>query len=489
MSTTQVPGDHSPGAYLYESVNGLADREPMMSARKTIYRGQLVALIVFVVALAALWPRQIGASLVGFATLLYVANLSDRIWLFASGIERSPELRIEGRTVRAIPDDELPIYTVLVPAFNEPEIVSRLIVSLGSLDYPPERLDIKLLLEADDLATVEVAQQALSDRYTPVEIVLVPPADPRTKPKACNYGLQTARGAFTTIYDAEDLPEPLQLRRAAYAFRFLPETVACIQAKLYYHNDRQNLLTRWFTSEYNQWFGYTLPGLMRTKAAIPLGGTSNHIRTEVLKAVGGWDPFNVTEDADLGIRLARLGYRTAILDSITLEEANSDAINWIRQRSRWYKGYLQTFLVHTRQPRRLLRELGWRGTLRFISVTAGTPFISLVNVVFWALAIAWELGEPAAVRELFPTWIYYPAMTSLFLGNAAVVYCAIVAARVERSPRLLFACFLVPAYWLLMSIAAVKAFVQLVFQPFYWEKTFHGLGDNSPVAAAPDPNA
>jgi glycosyltransferase XagB len=324
---------------------------------------------------------------------------------------------------------------------------------------------------------VSLAYEGLRAGVLRANIVLVPPAEPRTKPKACNYGLHFARGTFATIYDAEDLPEPLQLRRAVAAFARLPHRVACIQAKLSYHNDGQNLLTRWFTSEYNQWFGYILPGLMTTDSPIPLGGTSNHIRTDVLQEVGGWDPYNVTEDADLGIRLARAGYRTAVLQSVTLEEANSDPINWLRQRSRWYKGYLQTFLVHTRQPRRVWKELGPGGFLRFCSITAGTPIISVVNTFFWGLTLAWELGEPAFIRVLFPPWLFYPAMLSLFFGNAAMIYCGLVAARMDRNPRLLGACLLVPAYWVLMSVAAVKAFVQLVFQPSYWEKTVHGLDD------------
>jgi cellulose synthase/poly-beta-1,6-N-acetylglucosamine synthase-like glycosyltransferase len=463
---------------LYESVHGLFNGQSHMSASVTVTRGQRVALLgalALVVAALVVWPLPTGVALVALAMLMYLANLTDRVMLFARGVGNSPEIRISDEEARAIPDDDLPVYTVFVPAFDEPEVVTRLIHSLGALDYPDDKLDIQLLLEADDDKTVSLAYEGLRSGVLRANIILVPPADPRTKPKACNYGLHFARGVFATIYDAEDLPEPLQLRRAVVAFNRLPHGVACIQAKLSYHNDRQNLLTRWFTSEYNQWFGYILPGLMTTDSPIPLGGTSNHIRTDVLKEVGGWDPYNVTEDADLGIRLARAGYRTAVLESVTLEEANSDPINWLRQRSRWYKGYLQTFLVHTRDPRRVWRELGPRGFLRFCSITAGTPIISVVNTFFWGLTLAWELGQPGFIRLLFPAWLFYPAMLSLFFGNAAMIYCGLVAARVDRNPRLLGACLLVPAYWVLMSVAAVKAFVQLVFQPSYWEKTVHGL--------------
>jgi len=463
---------------LHQSVHGLFEGQPHMSAAVTVTRGQRVALLgalAVVVAALVLWPRQTGVILVALAMVMYLSNLTDRVMLFSRGVGSAPEIAVTDDEARAIADDNLPLYTVFVPAFDEPEVVTRLIHSLGALDYPDDKLDIQLLLEADDDKTVSLAYEGLRSGVLRANIVLVPAADPRTKPKACNYGLQFARGAFATIYDAEDLPEPLQLRRAVVAFGRLPHRVACIQAKLSYHNDRQNLLTRWFTSEYNQWFGYILPGLMTTDSPIPLGGTSNHIRTDVLQEVGGWDPYNVTEDADLGIRLARAGYRTAVLESVTLEEANSDPINWLRQRSRWYKGYLQTFLVHTRQPRRVWKELGPRGFLRFCSITAGTPIISVVNTFFWGLTLAWELGEPSFIRVLFPPWLFYPAMMSLFFGNAAMIYCGLVAARMDRNPRLLGACLLVPAYWVMMSVAAIKAFVQLVFQPSYWEKTVHGL--------------
>jgi cellulose synthase/poly-beta-1,6-N-acetylglucosamine synthase-like glycosyltransferase len=466
------------GDALNFSVRGLLEQQPLMSASTTFSRGQVIGVVTglaIVATAAVLAPAATGVTLVAIAMVLYLSNLVDRVLLFSRGVGNSPEIHIAAAAARAISDEDLPVYTVFVPAFQEPEVVTRLIGSLGALDYPKDKLDIQLLLEADDTQTVQLAQEGLQDGLLQARIILVPPAEPRTKPKACNYGLQFARGELVTIYDAEDLPEPLQLRRAAAAFRQLPDSVACIQAKLGYHNDRQNLLTRWFTSEYDQWFGYSLPGLMMSKAPIPLGGTSNHMRCEVLKELGGWDPFNVTEDADLGIRLFRHGYRTAVLESRTLEEANSDPINWLRQRSRWYKGYLQTFLVHMRQPRRLWKELGTAGILRFASITAGTPIISVINTIFWGLALAWELGEPGFVRVLFPPFLFYPAIMSLVFGNSAMIYCGLVAARVDKNPRLLGACLLVPAYWVLMSVAAVKAFVQLVFQPSYWEKTVHGL--------------
>jgi cellulose synthase/poly-beta-1,6-N-acetylglucosamine synthase-like glycosyltransferase len=285
-----------------------------------------------------------------------------------------------------------------------------------------------------------------------------------------------------TVYDAEDRPDPLQLRRAVAAFRRLPPDVACLQAKLSYHNAEQNLITRWFTAEYALWFGQFLPGLVKLGAPVPLGGTSNHFRRDTLVRVGGWDPFNVTEDADLGIRLHRLGFRTRVLESITLEEANSDFVNWGKQRSRWYKGYLQTWLVHMRHPRRLWQRLGLRGFVGFNLFVGGTPFLALLNPVFWVLTAMWFLAKPPIILELFPPWLYYTSMLSLVVGNFTFLYTAMVGARLTGRPSLVLASLLSPIYWVMMSIAAIKAAVQLFSAPTFWEKTEHGLDS---VATSP----
>jgi cellulose synthase/poly-beta-1,6-N-acetylglucosamine synthase-like glycosyltransferase len=306
-------------------------------------------------------------------------------------------------------------------------------------------------------------------------LVIVPTSQPRTKPKALNYGLTVARGSLVTIYDAEDRPEPLQLRRAAVAFSRSTPQVACLQAKLSYFNPDQNLITRWFAVEYAMWFSQMLPGLARVGAPVPLGGTSNHVRRSVLVRAGGWDPYNVTEDADLGIRLHRLGYRTAVLDSTTLEEANSDFVNWAKQRSRWYKGYLQTWLVHTRRPRLLWSQLGPAGTARFSLFVAGTPLLALINPLFWTLTALWFTAQPAFVTAMLPAPVYYASLLCWLGGNFLFAYAFIVTALEMDRPELVLAAALSPLYWVMMSIAAIKAAIQLVTDPFYWEKTQHGL--------------
>ncbi|MGE0217234.1 glycosyltransferase [Mycolicibacterium sp.] len=462
---------------LRRAIDGLREDDPVASASIAVVGWQRVllwSLLVLVIACAVLDHKATAVFLIGVCTAGYLLTMADRVMIFRQGLA-SRAIDVSDERARAIPDDELPPYTILVPAYNEPEVVGDLIGAMANLEYPADKLQVLLLLEADDEVTIAAAEEcAESDAIT---ILLVPPAEPRTKPKACNYGLYFSTGDIVTIFDAEDLPEPLQLRRVVAAFRELPDDVACVQAKLVYHNGHQNILTGWFTAEYGLWFGYLLPGMMGSTSPIPLGGTSNHLRRDVLDQIGSWDPFNVTEDADLGLRIASRGYRTAVIDSQTLEEANSDPINWIRQRSRWYKGYLQTWLVHIRRPVRLYRTIGLRSFVRFNLVLAGTPIIAVLNLAFWLITVVWFLGQPTLVEELFPWYIYFPALIALVLGNAATLYMNMISLREDDRSDLLVAALTVPVFWLMMSIAAAKGCYQMLRNPSYWEKTFHGLAE------------
>ncbi|MGI5218336.1 glycosyltransferase [Nocardia sp. CA-290969] len=482
------PGRDPVAAALHDAVHGLRERRPELSAAQVVVPWQRSVLIVLLALLAvgavlARTPTLIAITVV--CTGAYVWTLADRLVLFFRGLDGRSIITVSDADAEAVDDDALPAYTILVPAFHEPEVIGTVIENLAAFRYPAGKLQILLLLEADDDATIAAARAV--DAPATLHIVEVPPAEPRTKPKACNFGLHFATGDLVTIYDAEDRPDPLQLRRAAVAFDRLPADTACVQARLAFHNGGQNLLTAWFTADYALWFGFILPGLVRGNAPIPLGGTSNHLRRDVLAEIGAWDPFNVTEDADLGVRIAGSGYRTAVLDSVTWEEANSDPVNWIRQRSRWYKGYLQTWLVHMRRPRRLWRTLGPIGFARFTTLLAGTPLIACLNMLFWLITLAWLLGQPSAVQDQFPPYVYFPALFCLVFGNAAVLYMNLVACRESRLTVLLLAALTTPLYWVLMSVAAIKGVYQLIGKPSYWEKTFHGLpgADSAKPADAP----
>jgi cellulose synthase/poly-beta-1,6-N-acetylglucosamine synthase-like glycosyltransferase len=468
----------SPDERLHYSINGLADRWPLLSARprEANYRKRIVAAMLvgcFVVSLVVA-PIGTGVVTIAVITVIYAAVLAHRLELIRRAQQPGVTVTVSEQDALSIPDDELPVYTVLVPAYREPDVIGSLIENLNALEYPRSRLDVLLLLEEDDEETIAESQRVI-ESASHVRVVLVPPSEPRTKPKACNFGLTIARGEFLTIYDAEDRPEPLQLRRAVVGFARRGPQTACLQARLSYHNSHQNIITKWFTNEYDTWFMWLLPGLIATGAPVPLGGTSNHIRTKVLVDLAGWDPYNVTEDADLGVRLARFGWSVAVLDSTTYEEANSDFVNWVKQRSRWYKGYLQTWLVHMRQPYKLTRALGVRGAVGFTLFVAGAPILSLLNPIFWGASGLWMLDRPPILTELFPAPLYHLGMACWIIGGLSLIYAAAFNSRASDKPELVGALIILPFYWLMMSLAAIKAAVQLALQPSYWEKTTHGL--------------
>jgi cellulose synthase/poly-beta-1,6-N-acetylglucosamine synthase-like glycosyltransferase len=385
-------------------------------------------------------------------------------------------IHVTDKEARAIPESELPVYTVLVPAYHEAKTLPQLLGALDKLEYPKAKLEVMLLLESDDFDTIAAARAHVP---TYVEVVLVPPSEPRTKPKALNYGLLAARGELVTIYDVEDIPEPLQLRRVVSAFRDVDPRVACIQARLGFYNSRQNQITRWFTLDYAIWFDWFLPGLVADADVVPLSGTSNHFRRDALIDAGAWDPFNVTEDADLGVRLRRLRYGIALIESNTGEEATSDFVNWLKQRSRWYKGYLQTWFVHMRRPRQAWRDLGPRGFASFNFFVGGTPVLAVCNVVTWALTIAWILAQPAWLHAVFPPIIYYPSLFCFVVGNFICIYMGMMSARETGNSDLMLSALMMPIYWLMMSLAALKAVVQLFSAPSFWEKTAHGMATSN----------
>jgi cellulose synthase/poly-beta-1,6-N-acetylglucosamine synthase-like glycosyltransferase len=480
------PPEAERAAALEAAIGRLRDGNPELSASVVLVRWQACVLAALVLAsvIGLLLATRIAATLLaGGLIALYVIALIDRGTVVARGLGG----RGDAPPARDPPvvSGPLPKYTILVPVYDEPEVIGRLVDGLGALDYPPEQLDAILLVEEDDDRTIAALDRLAVPNW--LRVLLVPASEPRTKPKACNYGLEFAVGELLTIYDAEDRPDPDQLLLAVAAFAAEPQT-ACVQARLDFYNDRQNLLTRWFTVEYLFWFQFFLPGLAAAGRPVPLGGTSQHIRIDALRDAGGWDPFNVTEDADLGIRLARRGWKVGVIDSATYEEANSDPINWVRQRSRWYKGYLHTWLVHSRAPRQLVRELGWRGAGSVLLTIGATPMLAAINQLTWLCTIVFVLGAPAGADRLFPAPVFYAGTFCALFGNTAVVYVVLLSVRISRRYYLAPAALAYPAYWLLMATAAIKAVWQLWLRPSFWEKTAHGLTgalDEAPAGVPP----
>jgi cellulose synthase/poly-beta-1,6-N-acetylglucosamine synthase-like glycosyltransferase len=346
-------------------------------------------------------------------------------------------------------------------------------------DYPAEKLDIKLVLEPDDIDTqLALAEMNLT---APFEVVIAPNEGPRTKPKALNAVLPFARGRFIAVYDAEDRPEASQLRLALEAFTAGDARLACVQARLTIDNTSDSWLTRLFTAEYAGLFDVFLPGLAAWRLPLPLGGSSNHFRTSVLRDTGAWDPYNVTEDADLGMRIARLGYRTAVIQSTTYEEAPARFGPWLKQRTRWCKGWMQTWLVHMRSPRRLKRELGWLGFSVFQLLVGGTVLAALVHSLF-VTELLLEFAAAVVANEPAPlTTVGFHAIT-LVLGYIVSIVLGLLGLFRRGLMGCAWALILIPVYWVLLSLAAWRALFQLIRDPYRWEKTEHGLARTSRLA-------
>ncbi|MBD2748530.1 glycosyltransferase [Microvirga sp. BT688] len=375
-------------------------------------------------------------------------------------------------------DSDLPVYTVIAALYREKRVVARLLDALERIDYPTSKLDIKLVLEADDRETPGALRS--SDVPGNVEILIAPPGEPRTKPRALNVALPLARGRYTVIYDAEDVPDPGQLRLAVSRFAEAPPRVACLQARLTIDNTDDTWLTRLFTIEYAALFDVFNPGLAEIGSPIALGGTSNHFRTSLLRKVHGWDAWNVTEDADLGIRLARLGYEVRDLPSSTLEEAPGTLRLWMRQRTRWMKGYVQTAASHTRKPWIMLRQLGlWRFS-GALALTWGAVLSALVYPLFTGLYVAsWLAGPEQALGLRLATAFKAYALTLFVSGLASVLIPACVALHRRKLWRLLPWILLLPLYYGLVSVAAWRGLWELAIAPFRWNKTSHGLARTS----------
>lgn len=464
------------------ATDGLWRAKPVLSAKKGATADQLVhlAIVVGVVIGGALVMPLLTSWIV--TALLAVPF----VWVVALRIAALIHLLIGKASPPAgerIPDSQLPRYSLLVPLYREAEVVPDLVHALSLIDYPAAKLDILLVLEAVDRET-QAAVAAL-DLPGNVRTVVVPEHGPRTKPKALNYALVLVRTPFLAVYDAEDIPDPDQLRRALAAFALSGPDCACVQAHLAIHNRTQHWLARQFAIEYAVLFDALLPALERLGWPIPLGGTSNHFRVATLRRVGAWDPYNVTEDADLGLRMARLGLHTATISSTTWEEAPVSWGNWMRQRTRWLKGWMQTYIVHTRVTGQLRAELGtwrWFG----LHVLLGGILLSvLAHPICLALivneALSDRLWQPSTSTLARVLW--WMAVVNLAAGYVSAMLLGAVAAWRRRWRSLVPWALMMPVYWLAISVAGYRALYQLVRKPHLWEKTQHGHAKRPQSAA------
>jgi cellulose synthase/poly-beta-1,6-N-acetylglucosamine synthase-like glycosyltransferase len=464
--------------HLEDACHSLANTMPAMSAMFGISRtGWLAASAIASVAVAALFfPASAAGTICGmFLCALYFVSVLFRAFL---AIVAAASTDKPAATGRQFPNSQLPRYSVLVALHKEAGQVGDLVLALSQLDWPKDKLEVFLVCEADDHETLAALDAtSLKENF---RVVCCPPSLPRTKPKALNYAMPLATGEFLVIYDAEDRPHPGQLKEAHARFFAGDHRLACLQAPLLIHNARQNLLTALFALEYRTLFRGILPALETLGGPLPLGGTSNHFRLETLRRVAGWDAWNVTEDADLGVRLYRLGYRCGILTLPTLEEAPPIFSVWLRQRTRWMKGWMQTTFVHLRSPAGLWRDLGPRGFFVFHMMLTVITLSVLIHPVFMA-ALAWQIagvvenGLPSGSQAV----IIGLSVFNWTAGYVCYFAMALLVMPTRQLARTLGLLLLLPVYWLLISLAGWRAAWQLVNNPFLWEKTQHGLAKSS----------
>lgn len=439
---------------------GLKLRHPWKSASETLSAGQRRALakLASVLGVGGTVAPDILAVLFGAAGfVVFAAILVFRIGTYLAGLKTGDEAPAWSPDVA----EDWPVYTLLIGLKDEAETASQLAAALRALDYPADRLDLKLLIETGDDATAFALRRESWPKGT--ELHVVPPGLPRTKPRALNYGLATARGEFAVVYDAEDRPHPDQLKAAVSAFRSAGEELACVQAPLVGEGAAGWIAGQW-ALEYAVQFGRILPGLAQWRLPVMLGGTSNHFRRAALEAAGGWDAWNVTEDADLGLRLARSGRQVGMIAPPTLEAPPEKLRVWLAQRTRWLKGFVQTWLVVMRRPGEALRELGLGGFLA-MQLTLGAAILSALVHGPWAVWLALSLMLPGA------------SPAPLFLAVAAVSYSAgivmALAAPGRKDWRRVWLSLTLPFYWPLQTLVMMRALYGLAKCPHFWAKTPH----------------
>ena len=474
-----------------QAETGLPPRDSCRTRNERRMGRLAVALIATAAMGLVLAPGAVLVLLTGWAVLTLAASAALKMFSFAAILRRQrqdrdrdgtaaygggpPRSRPRSRSASPTPTP-LPVISVMVPLFAEADIAGKLIARLSRLDYPRELTDILIVVEETDRVTCQALEGAALPRW--LRVVKVPDGPIRTKPRALNYALNFCRGTIVGVWDAEDRPEPDQLHKVARGFHLAPPEVACLQGVLDYYNPRSNWLARAFTIEYAAWFRATLAGAAALDLVVPLGGTTLFFRRDALEEIGAWDAWNVTEDADLGVRLTRRGYRTRMLDTVTHEEANCRLIPWVKQRSRWLKGFAMTWGVHMRDPAALWRDLGAR---RFIGLQAQL-FASvsqyLLAPVLWSFWLL-PLGLPHPLRDMLSGKLGGNAVALLFglfvaseLLNIAV---GLWAVRGRAHRHLLPWVPTLHLYFPLGCLAAWKAIYEVVAKPFYWDKTQHGL--------------
>ncbi|HET8574965.1 MAG TPA: glycosyltransferase [Candidatus Paceibacterota bacterium] len=472
----------------FENTKDFLFLSDIMSAKKHFYF-ETVSLIVILLAvfigislfLSKAFHVPLLVVWVGISAFFYFFILLFKLLVVWKAVRSDNVLDFSREEIAALRDEDLPLYTVLIPLYQESEVVDQIVRAMTSIDYPPEKLEMIITLEEYDTETIHALENAELPGH--MKMLILPDVKPKTKPKALNVALLHTRGVFLSIYDAEIIPDPDQLKKAVLAFQKKPH-LGVLQTRLDHYNSDDGVITRLFNSEFSFHYDYFLPGLHKMGIPLPLSGHSTHFRVDMLREIGGWDPYNVTEDCDLGIRLHRRGFQTGLLNSVSREEATSTFRAWANQRSRWMKGFIQTSIVHLRHPLRFKDEIGgWGAFLGFLFVVPGTVLINILNLFFWIIFLVWLIFQPLFVQELFPKVVLYISVFTFLTGNFVFTYLNLLSSYQRGRYSLVKYNLLSIFYWVMLAYATTRGAVQFITNPYYWDKTKHGVRSEAPQTA------
>ena len=458
------------------------------STRRHLYPENISGLIVLailglavLVILSWIFNQPIPVIISSFVAALYLGLFIFKLIVVRLALNQ-PGLTYSKKQIEALTDDELPIFSIIVPLYQEAEVIPQIIKGMSALDYPKDKIDLVITLEEYDHETIDAIARENPPAW--IKTLILPDVKPKTKPKALNVAFPTLKGEYMVIYDAEIIPDPDQLKKAVLAFREHPD-VACLQVQLDHYNAYENWVTKLFNAEFSFYYDLFLPGLQKLGIPLPLSGHSSLYRTDAVRKMGAWDPYNVTEDAEFGMRLYRNGYKTEILQSRSLEESTNTVSTWVGQRTRWIKGFIQTTLVHMRHPLRFKRELGsgWK-LIGFLIVVPGSVLVNLLNLAYWVLFVAWLLTRSSAIQAFFPGPILYVSVFSFLAGNFVFTYLNLIGSFRRGRYDIVKWCLLSPVYWLMLAYATLKASIEIVTKPHHWAKTRHGV--NKLITLTPD---
>lgn len=466
---------HMAGELLETARNLCPEKHSCRNFHIDLLNPRLIASLALFILAIFLFPT---VGFLGLLVWLTVANLATTLLRFSAILSWRKDNKLPywlpESSSRISAHRRLMKVSILVPLFREDAVLPRLIESLELLDYPRESFEVKFLLEEVDTQTADSISKLKLPNF--IQCITVPKDWLQTKPKAMNFALPHCNGEIIGIYDAEDRPDADQILKVVDHFLAAPANVACLQGYLDFYNSRSNWLSRCFTIEYATWFRVIMKGIQNIGLPIPLGGTTVFFRRRILEEIGGWDAHNVTEDADLGMRLARYGYRCEMVNTTTWEEANNVPFAWIRQRSRWLKGFAMTWASHMRDPAALFRDLGPLGFLSFHIILLGALNSFLAAPIFWALWLA-HFSIPIIEVDVIPTAVWWVFTTIMVIGQIVMLSAIILAIKRKHLRHLAPYILMLPLYWPLGMLASYKALAELFFAPFYWDKTYHGRND------------